>query len=183
LPGINAPYRGWKATFFEGGIHVPYFIKWPTKFPKGVTFHQPVAHADIFATAAAAAGAQLPADRTMDGVDIAPFVIGTTAAAPHTSLYWRSGHYKVLRSGDWKLQVSARPDKIWLFNLKDDPTEKTNLAASQPEKVAELRLMLNEVDAAQTKSLWPSLIEAPVSIDKTLEDAQIETDEYVYWAN
>ena len=74
LPDINKPFRGWKATFFEGGIHVPFFMKWPTKLAKSMRYDQPVGHVDIFATAAAAAAAEAPKDRAMDGVDLARVV-------------------------------------------------------------------------------------------------------------
>ncbi|HEV2170828.1 MAG TPA: sulfatase-like hydrolase/transferase, partial [Candidatus Binatus sp.] len=50
LPYINRPYRGWKATFFEGGIHVPFFMRWPAKISAGSKYNLPVAHTDIFAT-------------------------------------------------------------------------------------------------------------------------------------
>jgi arylsulfatase A-like enzyme len=183
LPEINKPYRGWKATFFEGGIHVPYFVKWPAQIPKGARFASPVGHVDIFATAAAAAGAVPPQDRIVDGVDFIPHLQGKTTERPHKTMYWRSGDYKVLLHEDWKLQVSKLPDKIWLFNLADDPTEKTNLAASLPEKVAELQLVLAEIDAQQVKPLWPSLLDGAVSIDHTLEVPEREDDEYIYWAN
>ena len=72
LPDINKPYRGWKMTFFEGGIHAPFFVKWPAALPQGTKFAEPVGHVDIFATAAAAAGAPLPTDRVIDGVDLVP---------------------------------------------------------------------------------------------------------------
>jgi arylsulfatase A-like enzyme len=65
LPDINKPYRGWKATFFEGGIHAPFFMRWPARIPAGSTYAAPVAHIDIFATAAAAANAPLPTDRVI----------------------------------------------------------------------------------------------------------------------
>ena len=91
LPDVNRPFRGWKITFFEGGIHVPYFVKWPARLAAGQTFAAPVHGFDIFATAAAAAGAPLPSDRKIDGVDLLPFVRGERAGVPHRALFWRSG--------------------------------------------------------------------------------------------
>ena len=64
LPDINKPYRGFKATFFEGGIHSPFFMRWPGQIAAGSRYPYPVGHIDIFATAAAAAGAK--ADRPGD---------------------------------------------------------------------------------------------------------------------
>ena len=55
LPDLNAPYRGWKMTFFEGGTHVPFFMRWPDRITAGSVYERPVSHIDIFSTAAAAA--------------------------------------------------------------------------------------------------------------------------------
>jgi len=183
LPDINKPFRGWKATFFEGGIHVPFFIRWPAQLAKGTRFDKPVGHVDIFATAAAAAAAEILGDRTMDGVDLMPFATAKRQGDPHKNLYWRDGDYKVLLAGGWKLQTAERPKKIWLYNLAADPTEQTNLAAAMPGKVAELQSALAAVDAEQVKPLWPSLLEAPVRIDHPMGMPAGEDDEYIYWAN
>ena len=183
LPEINRPFRGWKATFFEGGIHVPFFMKWPAAVPRGTSFAAPVGHVDIFTTAAAAAGATPPTDRVRDGVDLVPFVAGKAEGRPHQSLYWRSGPYKTLLAGDWKLQVAETPKKNWLFNLKDDPTEQYNVAASNPDKLGQMLTELTKIDAQQSKPLWPSLLEGPIAIDHPLDVADRPDDEYVYWSN
>jgi arylsulfatase A-like enzyme len=183
LPDINKPFRGWKATFFEGGIHVPFFLKWPAKLAKAQRYDQAVGHVDIFATAAAAAAAEAPKDRVMDGVDLARVIADPAKRAAHKSLYWRSGDYKVLLAGDWKLQTSERPDKIWLHNLRNDPTEQKNLADAMPQKVAELKAELAAIDAQQAKPLWPTLLEAPVRIDHPLGSPNGKDDEFIYWAN
>jgi len=183
LPEINRPFRGWKATFFEGGIHVPFFMKWPAAVPRGTSFAAPVGHVDIFTTAAAAAGATPPTDRVRDGVDLVPFVAGKAEGRPHQSLYWRSGPYKTLLAGDWKLQVAETPKKNWLFNLKDDPTEQHNVAASNPDKLGQMLTELTKIDAQQSKPLWPSLLEGPIAIDHPMDVADRPDDEYVYWSN
>ena len=186
LPDINKPYRGWKATFFEGGIRVPYFMKWPGVLQAGTKYSEPVAHVDIFATAAAAAGAAIPTDRVLDGVNLLPFIEGTDVKRPHQTLFWRSGGYKTLMDGDWKLQVSERQNKVWLYNLKDDPTEQVNLADAQPAKVRELSEVLDKINAEQAKPAWPTLAEAPIAIDHPGDPDRFpakESDEYIYWAN
>ncbi|MHC4932533.1 MAG: sulfatase-like hydrolase/transferase, partial [Planctomycetota bacterium] len=126
LPEVNRPYRGWKISFFEGGIRVPYFLKWPARLAGGRTFSKPVHHFDLFATAAAAAGVPLPTDRAIDGVDLVPFVEGKRNDRPHDKLFWRSGHYQVVIADGWKLQVNDRIDGDWLFDLNRDPTEQHN---------------------------------------------------------
>jgi arylsulfatase A-like enzyme len=183
LPEINKPFRGWKATFFEGGLHVPFFIRWPGHVAPGSKFNRPVGHVDIFATAAGAAGATMPQDRVMDGVDLVKFTTTGATTDPHKSLYWRSGDYKVLLSEGWKLQVAARPNKTWLFDLSKDPTEKQNLADTMPAKATELKALLAKVDAEQAKPLWPSLLEAPIAIDHPLSYPESAGDDYVFWSN
>lgn len=183
LDGLNSPYRGWKATFFEGGIHVPFFMRWPGAIPAGASVAAPVSHFDIFATAAAAAGAQAPTDRIIDGVNLLPFIQGQAPGRPHDVLFWRTDRYRVVRAGDWKLQVSEEPKKDWLFNLAVDPTERKNLAAQEPERLAAMKAQLATWDQAQRKPLWPSLGAGPIPIDKSLRAPQAPDDEYVYYAN
>lgn len=183
LPDINRPYRGWKATFFEGGTHVPFFIKWPAGLPRGSKVAAPVSHFDIFSTIAAAAGAAVPSDRVIDGVNLITFARGTAPGVPHDTLFWRSGHYRTVIAGGWKLQVSERPQKVWLFNLNSDPTEKVNLAESNLGRVNELKKLIEEHDKSSVKPIWPALIEGPIPIDHTLPDYRDPNEEFVYWAN
>ena len=183
LPDINKPYRGWKMTFFEGGIRTPFFAKWPARLPAGERFHTPVAHVDIFATAAGAAGAPLPSDRVIDGVDIVKLARGEAQGRPHGAIFWRSGQYRTILADDWKLQVSERPKKTWLFDLAADPTEQRNLAETRPDKLAELAAILAEHEKQMVLPLWPSLIDGPIAVDHTLKQPIAEGDEYVYWAN
>jgi uncharacterized sulfatase len=183
LPDVNRPYRGWKISFFEGGIRVPFFAKWPARLAGGQRYPAPVHHFDLFATAAAAAGVPLPADRKIDGVDLLPFVRGERGGVPHRQLFWRSGHYQVARVDDWKLQLNERANATWLFDLNRDPTEQTNLAASQPARVDELRRVLAAHNAEQAEPLWPATGELPVNVDKTLLQADAPEDEFIYWPN
>ena len=183
LDALNKPYRGWKATFFEGGLRVPFFMRWPGRLPKGGHVAAPVTHFDIYATAAAVAGAAVPTDRVLDGKNLIPFIENTEAGQPHEALYWRSGDYRTIRLADWKLQVDGTRKKQWLFNIADDPTEQHDLAESNPAKVAELAAELAAIDREQAKPLWPALIEVPVLIDKPLGRPMMAADEYIYWSN
>jgi arylsulfatase A-like enzyme len=181
LPELNRPFRGWKATFFEGGVRAPFFARWPGRLPAGARVDGPATHMDIFATAAAAAGA--PLAHQIDGVDLLPFLRGEARGAPHEVLFWRSGPYRVVRAGDWKLQVSETPDRVWLFNLRDDPTEQHDLSAEQPERVAALRALIDAQNANLPPPLWPALLEGPVRIDVPLNAPWSEDQEYIYWSN
>jgi arylsulfatase A-like enzyme len=182
-PDLNRPYRGWKATFFEGGVRVPFFMRWPGAIAAGTSFKAPVSHFDIFATALAAAGVAPPTDRKIDGVNLLPYVTGQSTGRPHDALFWRSGPYVAVQSGDWKLQVTETPRKDWLYKLADDPTEKNNLAAAHPAKVRELKVMLAAFDKEQAKPLWPSMIEIPVGVDRPLSQPPGAGDDVVYWSN
>ena len=182
IEGLNRPFRGWKATYFEGGLRVPFFMHWPARISAGAQLAGPVHHFDIFRTAVAVAGGN-DTDPARDGVNLLPFVNGETAERPHQVLYWRSGAYRVVREGDWKLQVSALPERVWLFNLADDPTEQRDLSQAQPELVARLRAMIEAHERQMPAPLWPALIEGPVRIDVPLNAPWSDDQEYIYWSN
>jgi len=182
LPNINKPYRGWKGTFFEGGIRTPFFIRWPNRIAPGQRLAMPVHFIDVFPTLAAAAGAGLPRGRKIDGIDLLPFVTGHERPAAR-SLFWRSGGYEAIRDGDWKLQVSQHPRRIWLFDLASDPTERDDLSAERPDVVRSLRGKLAAHDAQMAKPLWPALLEEPIRIDVPADAPWKPGQEYVYWPN
>ena len=183
LPEVNRPYRGWKLTLFEGGLRVPYVAKWPGHIPAGTQYKAPVSNIDILPTVVAAAGAKLPQDRTMDGVNLLPYLTRAAAAQPARPLFWRDGPYRAVQDQGWKLIVSERPKKSWLFHVADDPTEKVNLVDKEPAKAAALLAQLQQHHAQMPPALWPSFIELPVSIDKTLDQKEEAGDEYTYWVN
>ena len=183
LPDVNAPYRGWKLTAFEGGIRAPLFIKWPQRIPKGAVRETPAAHIDILPTIASAAGASTPEDVEIDGIDLLPLATGQAEDAQERTLYWHSGYYRIVRHGDWKLQVSELPNKQWLFNLAEDPTEQRNLAEERPDKVEELLALIVQHQKNGRPPLYPYVAEMPVAVDKTLADEFLPGDEYIYWPN
>ncbi|MDR3507214.1 MAG: sulfatase-like hydrolase/transferase, partial [Caulobacteraceae bacterium] len=183
LPDINKPYRGWKATFFEGGIHSPFFMRWPGTIPAGARYPYPVAHVDIFATAAGVAGAATPTDRVIDGVNLIPYLTGKATGRPHQTLFWRSGQYKVVMDGDWKLQSNEARSKVWLYDLASDPTEHHDLSQAQPDRVKTMLAMIKAQDAQSVKSLWPSLLQGPISIDHPSGVPQKPGEEYILWDN
>lgn len=177
IPDHNLPYRGWKATFFEGGIRTPLFMRWPARITPAGVRGDVTGHIDVFATIAAAAGVPVPADRTMDGGDL---LAGPVA---RDAIYWRSGGYRAMRAGDWKLQVTERPARARLFNLAEDPTEQRDLAAAQPQRVAAMRAMLEAHNRQMAEPLWPGLLEGPVRIDVPLNTPWSADQDYIYWTN
>jgi arylsulfatase A-like enzyme len=183
LPDVNKPYRGWKLTYFEGGMHVPFAAKWPARIPAGTQYQQPIHSIDILPTAAAAAGAELPADRPIDGVNLLPYLANEKQGAPHDVLFWRDGSYQSVIASGWKLQTAELPKKDWLHHLEVDPTEQVNLADTEPAKVAELKALLAAHNAEMKAPMWPSFLSMPVSVDKTLDHPDGPDDEFVYWEN
>ena len=183
IPDVNKPFRGWKLTQFQGGLRVPYVAKWPARIAAGTRYAAPITNIDILPTVVAAAGGQLPTDRPMDGVNLLPYLTNPGNAQPPRSLFWRDGPYRAVQDQGWKLIESARPAKDWLFNLTEDPTEKTNLAALQPQRLAQMKALLKAHHAQMPPPQWPSFIEMPVLIDKTLDQKQEAQDEYAYWFN
>jgi arylsulfatase A-like enzyme len=98
-------------------------------------------------------------------------------------LFWRSAGYEAIRDGNWKLQISHNPPRIWLFDLAKDPTEHTNLSSGEMEEVRLLRAKLALHDRELADPLWPALLEEPIRIDVP-EDAPWKAgQEYVYWSN
>lgn len=134
----NAPLRGHKATTWEGGVRVPFFMSWKGRVPAGKVYDQPVIQLDVFPTALAAAQISAPADVKLDGVDLLPFVTGANDQPPHDKLYWRFGAQRAIRAGDWKLVHANGVGQPMLVNLREDVSESTDRSAAQPEKVAEL---------------------------------------------
>jgi uncharacterized sulfatase len=90
---------------------------------------------------------------------------------------------RAVQVNQWKLIHSHKPSKDFLFDLKSDPTEKNNLAATNPAKLQELSALLASHHKGMAEPLWPSFIEMPIFIDKTLDQVQSKEDEYTYWFN
>jgi len=183
LPDVNKPYRGWKLTMFEGGLRVPYVAKWPGHIAAGIHYQAPISNIDIMPTVVAAAGGTMPQDRPIDGVNLLPFLGTHPGKQPERFLFWRDGPYRAMRDATWKIIVSERPKKEWLFNLANDPTEKNNLATEQPQRLAQLKTVMDAHHATMPPSMWPSFIEMAIDIDKPLNQQHLPTDEYVYWYN
>ena len=187
LPDLNKPYRGWKLTHFEGGVHVPFIVSYPNKIPKGSAYNGRVSNLDIFSTAASLAGIDINRNDLQqiqfDGVNILPYLSGEKEGEPDRVLFNKSGDYSFLIKDGWKLQVDLIQNKKWLYNLNEDPTEQINLIESYPEKLNELGKILNKKLSEQVKPIWPSLLDWPIFIDKTLDETVIKNDEYIFWAN
>ena len=183
LADINNPYRGWKLTHFEGGTHIPFMAKWPDQIEAGTKFIPVVHHNDIFQTIAAAGNANVPTDRILDGVDFLPFVNGSKDGILHETLFWRQGHQQTVLHQGWKLIRTSKAEQKWLFHLEEDPTEQNNLISDYPDKVKLLEQLLDKHNLEQVEPLWPSVVNAPILIDKHTGQEYEKDDEYIYWPN
>ncbi|MFN0184736.1 MAG: sulfatase-like hydrolase/transferase [Aquabacterium sp.] len=183
LPEVNRPYRGWKLTMFQGGLRVPYVARWPGRIAAGTQHASPVSNIDILPTVLAAAGVPLPQGRDIDGVNLLPYLATGGAPQPPRDLFWRDGPYRAVQSQGWKLIVSERPRRTWLFDLTTDPTERRDRTTSDPQQLARLQALMAAHHAPMPAPMWPSFIEMPVLIDKTLDQKQLPGDEVAYWYN
>jgi arylsulfatase A-like enzyme len=161
-PGLCSctPLRGGKLSHYEGGVRVPFMMRWPGHIKPGLVYRDVVSLLDILPTSVAAAGGRLPTDRVYDGVDIVPYVTGQKLGPPHDMLAWRRLPLFSIRQGDWKLweSVNDKSGKYGeyklLFNLKDDLNETTDLAARNPEKVKELEALARKWSTMLSDPKW-----------------------------
>ena len=183
IPTENLPYRGWKTTFFEGGVNVPFLMRWPAKLKPGQTVTGVASALDVVPTVTAAAGASLPSDREYDGRDLLPVLTGAAANdLAERTLVWRKEDYRAIRHGHWKLQTARYPEKVWLYDLETDPTERYNLAERMPEKVRELQALYAAEEKAFVPPAWTPTGRTRIDIDGYSPYAGDDV-EHVYWAN
>jgi len=154
-PTSNLSLRGGKGWTYEGGIRVPFLVRWPKWVnPKahvqpGSDIAEPISSPDLFPTLLNAAGQQPREGQILDGISLVPILGGVTVR--DRDLYWHYPHYgnqggapgAAIRRGPWKLIEWFEDDRVELFNLADDPGEQRDLAASQPQRVEELRTSLH----------------------------------------
>ena len=181
LEDINKPYRGWKISFFEGGIRVPYIVSWPDEINPGKKSDSAVHHFDIFPTIAKAAG--IKSIHTLDGVDLLPFIKNEKQSKPHKTLFWRSGNHQSVLHEKWKYIISKKENFRWLFDTSVDPLESNNLIESHPEVARKIEELMTKFNSEQNDPLFPASYEVPIMIDKYDGQKFEEGDEYLYWSN
>ena len=147
----NAPLFHHKGTVWEGGIRVPALVRWPAHIPANRVSHQVGMTMDLTATILAATRTSVPAEARLDGIDLLPVLEGKVPNVERT-VFWRVSGARpqsAVREGDWKLLMDG--DRAFLFNLRTDIGERTNLVGVQSDIARRLRTKLTawqeEVDA------------------------------------
>jgi len=149
----NRPLSGVKGTHLEGGIRVPFLLKYGDQFKGGTSFYHPVSTFDLLPTFVDVAGGDEEGMENIDGVSLIPFLNGKNQFKPHDTLYWKKETRAAIRDGDWKLiRMPDRP--ALLFNIAEDPFEKKDLARRHPEKVRKLYKKLFAWEGTLKRSLW-----------------------------
>ena len=183
LDNINKPYRGWKLTHFEGGMHIPFFAKWPAKIKKDMRYDKRIHHTDIFSTILGAASIEPPKEIKIDGINLIPFLTNEKSGEPHQTLYWKNASYQAVIHNDWKLLRSKFPnEQEYLYNLKKDPYEQNNLAMSELTLKSLLHEKLDTHIESMPEPNWPQSVFMPVVVDKPQTEYK-KGDELIYWPN
>ena len=163
--GLNAvtavrPLRAGKGHIYEGGIREPMIVRYPRAIKAGATCAEPVSSVDFFPTILELAGAKF--SHKIDGVSFAELLKGEKKTLGRKAIYWHHPHYSpqggrpasAIRCGDYKLVKLYEGDKIELYNLADDISEKTDIAAKQPQRTAEMTKLL-DAWLKETKAKFP----------------------------
>jgi len=145
----NAPLRGGKAELWEGGIRVPFFLRWPGHIAAGGSLDTPVISLDILPTALALAGA--PGDPALDGLDLLPWITGKTPAPKRAPFFWKFYEQIAARDGDSKIVRPAGGKKLELYNVKTDSAESNDLSATDKAGTDSLKAKFDEWDRANQK--------------------------------
>lgn len=147
--GSPGPFRGRKRSLYEGGVRVPFLVRWPARIPAGrIDDTSVVAGVDLMATLCRLAGVSMPAGHASDGEDVSDILLGRTRPRT-TPLFWEwrfniAGHVSArspqlaVRDGDWKLLLNPDRSRVELYEIPRDPMQVDNLADRHPDIVARL---------------------------------------------
>ena len=161
----NGPYRDGKGSLYEGGTRVVALANWPGRIEAGTTVDGLIHAVDLYPTFVTLAGGRLDRGKPLDGMDVWA-TIRRGEPSPRTEVVYNIEPSAAgLRRGDWKLVWRpSLPPAAELYNLAEDPYEKTDLAAKHPDKVDALKERVNELAAAMAPPLFP-----PAAVEATLK--------------
>jgi arylsulfatase A-like enzyme len=142
--GNNYPLRGWKGDLYEGGIRVPAIANWPGKLKPGAAVF-PIHISDWLPTLCHVIGiGNYIEDLQLDGKNIWPFLTRNQKMVEDRSIYWKTDQAYAVREGQWKLLIHRNSGHSELYNLEHDFRETKDISASHPERVEQLKTLLNE---------------------------------------
>lgn len=147
----NDPLRGGKAEVWEGGIRVPFFIRWPGHLSGGQVLDDPVISLDILPTTLALVGA--PGDASLDGSNLLPWIGGKNPAPERGPFFWKFYDQLAVREGTTKMVRPNTGKPLELYDLKADISESNDLAATEKERVSGLKVRFDEWNSTNGKPL------------------------------
>ena len=154
IPCDNGPYRDGKASLYEGGTRVAALANWPGHIKAGTAVDGMIHVVDWYPTLAGLAGFQTSKAKPLDGMDVWT-AISAGQPSPRTEIIYNVEPFRAgVRQGDWKLiWRTLLPAAVELYNIADDPSEKSNVAVENPDKVSELQKRANELAAEMAKPM------------------------------
>ena len=155
----NGVLRAGKGSLFEGGIRVPFAMRWPSRLDGGMIFEHPVSSLDILATVIAEVKAPIASERPLDGIDLMPYLLGVEQGRPHDALFWRNydkGQYAV-RVGDLKIVAGETRGGAVLFNVKEDVSEMDDIWSGNRRVVDDLNAMHSDWERQLIGPVFPEL--------------------------
>jgi arylsulfatase A-like enzyme len=153
----NGVLRGIKGDFFEGGIRVPFVMQWPKKIKAGITYDKPIISLDVFATVASAASAEKHINNEIDGVDLLPYLTGNNSGLPHKYLYWQNRDKDIDVVRDERYKYLRIKNDEYIFDLKNDIGEETNIINSSKPIYDRLKSQFKEWEKNMTDPVFLSL--------------------------
>lgn len=154
----NSPLRGGKSQLFEGGVRVPFAMRWPARIKGGKDYTRPISSMDIVGTITSQIGLDIRPDRPLDGVDLIPYLIGEKSGDPQPVLFWRkfdAGQHAMV-VGDLKYFYNGQYRVM--FNLRTDTGEKSNIGPANKDNMEQLERLYQMWNAQMAaKPAFPPL--------------------------
>ncbi|MCZ6869332.1 MAG: sulfatase [Gammaproteobacteria bacterium] len=150
----NGPLNGGKRYQLEGGIRVPFIMRWPDHVPVGEVYVPTVSSMDIFPTVVEAAGIDTPNRNRIDGVSLLPFIHGERTDVPHDILFWAAGPNRAARVGDWKLWEVNRATEEQMQSMRPPGRLFTDFQAPNESPNGQITVLYDLLnDVGETRNL------------------------------